>query len=99
MSTERLKNKSNHFRLQIYERDPLNEPSMQLESLVEIDELAQIGGDINSAQDVSGFMQFSRPPRESAKEAFSKSALLLHRQNESSKPMQVLKLCVQKLIP
>ena len=32
-------------KLFIHERDPINEPSMQMESMVELDDIDQIGGD------------------------------------------------------
>ncbi len=54
---EELKSKSNYSRLQIYERDPLNEPSMQLESMAELDDLDQIGGDLAAEMSLSQYTQ------------------------------------------
>ena len=44
--------------LQIYERDPLNEPSMQMESMVELEGIDQIGAD--PEQQALNYSQFSR---------------------------------------
>ena len=52
---ESKKGRGSLAKFQIYERDPLNEPSMQMESMADMDDLDQIGANPEGALSFVGY--------------------------------------------